>query len=329
MDPNNQNPQVDNAAVNKLEQDLKNLSAQTPVTPQTPIPVQQPVVPPLEVPKAPPVMPVAPVVPTVTPLETNIPVEEKPKKGSPIMIVAIILALVAVLAVVAYVFGAKLLSPKPSPTPLTTFMPTVTPTPSATPIVTTNWQVYTNTKNFYEFKYPSNYSVQQNGVTADHPETVDSIAVFNNTIGAKDIMNAPRFAITVSNISVGSLQKQASDHYSQLANYTIKDPKTASISAGFDLENNVPVVASTHTTFLGKDAYTYTIKGSTVDDKAAIYVTPLDVHKYIWFQNGNNVFLISLNDTNLMNQILSTFKLNTATSIASPTASPSSAPIVY
>jgi hypothetical protein len=151
MDPNNQNPQVDTAAVNKLEQDLKDLSAQTPVAPQTPAPAPQPVVPPLEVPETPAVMPEAPVAPPVTPTETNVPVEEKPKKGSPIMIVAIILALVAVLAVVVYVFGAKLLTPQPTPAPVAVV------TPSPTPDVTSNWKTYTNTAIGFSVKYPSNW----------------------------------------------------------------------------------------------------------------------------------------------------------------------------
>lgn len=60
------------------------------------------------------------------PVETNIPVQESPKKGSPLMKIAIILALVAVLSVVAYVFRAKFFTAQPTPTPVAVATPTPT-----------------------------------------------------------------------------------------------------------------------------------------------------------------------------------------------------------
>lgn len=112
MDPNNQNPQGDNGAVKKLEQDLQNLSEQA-ATAEQPVPVSPPIQQPPP-PETPTITPV-PVVPPVTSTEENVTIQGNTKKGSPLMIIAIILALVAVLAVVAYVLGAKLLSPSPKP----------------------------------------------------------------------------------------------------------------------------------------------------------------------------------------------------------------------
>lgn len=115
MDPNNQNPQGDNGAVNKLEQDLQNIKEQAAVTQPQPENTQ-PAVPEMQsVPQVPEVTPVVapPPAPTTVATETNNFVPESPKKNSPLLIIAIILAVVAVLAVVAYVFGAKLFSPTP------------------------------------------------------------------------------------------------------------------------------------------------------------------------------------------------------------------------
>jgi hypothetical protein len=118
MDPNNQNPQGDNGEVKKLEQDLQNIKEQAatpqpqPVSPQPAVPEVPPAP---EVPQVPDVTPAVSITPTppTVPAETSAFVPESPKKGSPIMIIAIILALVAVLAVAAYVLGAKLLTPTP------------------------------------------------------------------------------------------------------------------------------------------------------------------------------------------------------------------------
>jgi len=86
MDPNNSNLQ-------KLEEDLQNLSQNAPApeaAPQTSVNITQPVAPDPQVPDQEPVQspPVA------------------PKSGSPIVTVAIVLGVVALLAIVAYVIGA-------------------------------------------------------------------------------------------------------------------------------------------------------------------------------------------------------------------------------
>lgn len=172
MDPNNQNPQVDNPAINKLEQDLKDLSQQTPTASQTPMPAEQPVPPTPEIPETPPVIPNTQT-PPVAPVETNILVGQKPKKGSPILIIAIILALVAVLAVVAYVFGAKLLTQSPKQTACT-LEAKICPDGSSvgrtgpncefaacqtsTPDPTANWKIFIHPTYKFQFKYPSQWS---------------------------------------------------------------------------------------------------------------------------------------------------------------------------
>jgi len=144
MDPNTTEPQGDSEAVKKLEQDLQNLSQQQ--VPQEQPPATQ-TVPPVQTPPVQPVME-TPATPPTMPATTNIPVSENPKKSSPLMVVAIILALVAVLAVVAYVFGAKLLTPQPTPTPIAVL------TPSPTPDITANWNTYINSTYGYSVKLP-------------------------------------------------------------------------------------------------------------------------------------------------------------------------------
>jgi hypothetical protein len=108
MDPNNQNPQGGNDAVKKLEQDLQSIKKQE-VVAQPAVPEIQPVQPATQVPEVPSVVPAQPT-PQDAPAVSSAFMPESTKKGSPILIVAIILAVVAVLAVVAYVFGARLLN---------------------------------------------------------------------------------------------------------------------------------------------------------------------------------------------------------------------------
>ena len=151
MDPNNQNPQGDSGAVNKLEQDLQNLKQETAVTPQQPAPVVEPLQSLPQVPEDTPAPPV-PSVPSASPVEAGAPMQDVPKKGSPLMIIAIILALIAVLAVVAYVFGAKLLSPKPTPVAVVI--------PSPTPDATATLKTYSNSEIGFSLKYPQDWSLQ-------------------------------------------------------------------------------------------------------------------------------------------------------------------------
>ena len=118
MDSNNQNPQGDNSEVKKLEQDLQNLTQQAAATPRQPMPEEQPVQSFPQVPEVPPAISATPTTPVV-PVETSAFVPESPKKGSPLMVIAIILGIVAVLAVVVYVFGAKYFTSGSKPTACT------------------------------------------------------------------------------------------------------------------------------------------------------------------------------------------------------------------
>jgi len=175
MDPNSQNPQGESDSVKKLEQDLDTLTqkakaeqvpgavsapvAASPVVSAEPVKPTEPIAP----------LMVAPVIPEVTPPKPTpvAPPPETPKRGSPLMIVAIILALLAVLAVVVYVFGSKLLTPKSVSTP--TPIAVVTPSPTTDP--TANWEIYTNNYWGFSIKYPQdkltqcpNYTTDQGGI---------------------------------------------------------------------------------------------------------------------------------------------------------------------
>jgi hypothetical protein len=152
MDPSNQNPQGDNSEVKKLEQDLQNLTQQAAATTQQPMPEEQPVQSFPQVPEVPPAISATPTTP-VAPIETNAFVPENPKKSSPLLIIAIILAVVALLAVVAYFFGAKYFAPQLTSTP--TPVAVLTPSPTIDP--TANWKAYTNTTLGFSFKYPETW----------------------------------------------------------------------------------------------------------------------------------------------------------------------------
>lgn len=188
------------------------------------------------------------------------------------------------------------------------------PTPTNISDPTANWFTYTNTKYKYSLKYPASYIAGQNGVSTSHPETVNFLSVYNGENPDK-----PRFAISVWTKSQASdLEKRAADHYQEMSTYKL--PIGFSLYQGTD---NEAVKAISQETFRDLKSFRYVIKGNYVEDGAAEYITPIQNHVYIWFESGNNIFLISLDDEVLMNQILSTFNFlgqgqttdNTCTSV--------------
>jgi hypothetical protein len=81
----------------------------------------------------------------------------------------IFIAVIVVLIGVASYFGYQnyqlkqpLTTQQPSPTPATTIVdsPTSTSTPTYTPDPISNWKTYTDTKNDYSIKYPSNFKIE-------------------------------------------------------------------------------------------------------------------------------------------------------------------------
>lgn len=125
MDPNNNQPQGDDSALKKIEEDLQKLSSEAagkmpandlppaPSVPETPMasvgletktdspafPMQH------DTPPAPPVDKTVDTAPTVTATPSATP-PANDKKGSPLLMISIILVVIALLAAVAYVVGA-------------------------------------------------------------------------------------------------------------------------------------------------------------------------------------------------------------------------------
>ncbi len=134
MDPISGKPQVDSEAVNKLEQDLESLTQKAKAEGgQTPSPLVTPVV--TTTPTSPPMPEALP--PQPLPVVSQ---PEQKKKGSPLMIFAIILALLAVMAVVVYVFGLKFIGAQNTPIPTFSMIPTTVPlaSPTETPSATSS-----------------------------------------------------------------------------------------------------------------------------------------------------------------------------------------------
>jgi hypothetical protein len=304
MDPNNQNPQGDGGALNKLEQDLKNLNEQVASTSQQPepvavptIPIEQaiPTTPPiLNIPNTidqPPVMP-PPVTVPAEPIATAPSTEGIPKKGSPLMVIAIILAVVAVLAVVGYVFGAKLLTPKttqvactmeakicPDGSSVGRIAPNcefaACPVAVVTPDPTANWKTHTDIKFGFSFKYPENIVTQSTDIGA-------KISGLNEEIS---VISEP----TISHNFY--VDKKLTNKYSFNEinwNYLTGDSQVC--DGGM-----CDKVSDALQTVNGKSRYTIVLGGLVYPDK-------------------------------VLDQILSTFKFIEATPSASPIASPSSSP---
>lgn len=128
MDPNNNQPQGDDSALKKIEEDLKKLSSEAEANKQvteastitnSPEPLPTPVAdtPKSETPsftapsETPSVTETTTVTTSVTPTTPAPPVSsttppESGKKGSPLLVVSIILVVIALLAAVAYIVGA-------------------------------------------------------------------------------------------------------------------------------------------------------------------------------------------------------------------------------
>lgn len=134
MDPNNNQPQGDDNALKKIEEDLQKLSSEAAV--KAPINDLPPVPPAPETPMssvgmdtkietpsfpAQHNMPTPPVMSTDKPADVSTPASPVPvsnppsgneKKGSPLLLVSIILVVIALLAAVAYVIGASYIKNK-------------------------------------------------------------------------------------------------------------------------------------------------------------------------------------------------------------------------
>lgn len=172
---------------------------------------------------------------------------------------------------------------------------------------TANWKIYINTEYNYLLKYPSNLTVGENGMARGDTQKATAIVLYEDKT---DKFESPRFAVTVR-IDSNTLESMAKNHYQKLSTNRLseKEKETASKNLGYTISDNQIVSPIASTTFLDAFAsFQYTIRGSTIDDGASEYGVPQEEHKYIWFEANQKFFLISFTNTNLMNQILSTFK---------------------
>jgi hypothetical protein len=296
MDPNSQNPQGGSDAVKKLEQDLQNLTQQSAASaPPTPeensIQQTQPVV------EIPPIVPPppTPITAPTPPVATNPPIHEIPKKGSPLMIIAVILALVAVLAVAIYVIGAKFLSPQTTRSPT----PAAVVTPSPTPDPTANWKTYLAPDGSFSFKYPANYSL---GYYAGPATPV----LLNN-----------RFDWQISKIPTSLCRGDCA----------LVDSTESAKVGGYQMTKFSGWVGSiggeTPQSYLK-----YEIKNPLGDNYFIMTLWELDRRSEVQkdYSQERKPGPISNADNEIFYQIISTFKFIEATPTASPTASPSARP---
>jgi hypothetical protein len=216
------------------------------------------------------------------------------------------------LAVVAYVFGAKFINPQPTSTPVAVVTPSPTPDPTA------NWKTYTNQKYFYSFKYPQSYTVGQNGVNSPTPEMVENVVAYELNSTSID---APAMSVSVVQKGGTTLQANAQAHFDKISNYVVAPNPTLPT-----YKSNSVVAALSKSTFLNKNAYTYTITGSYYDDLAAEGISPPIDRKYVWIDDGAVYILIRADKDSQIDNAFSTFKLIEATPTATPIAGPSSSP---
>ncbi len=230
---------------------------------------------------------------------------QKPKSNFAVWIVVGIAILTAGIGIGLAV--GKYLQPTSSQISVST--PVVTPTrfPVVTPVEpldpTANWKTYLNTKHTYSFKYPDNYRVEQNGMISPNPGISDQIAAFDAT--ASDPIAKPRFTVSVKTGDKNELPVESKKHFSKVSTYSFQKIK---FNLGYTAEDNKVVSDLSSTIFQGVPAFTYTIRGSYVDDGAVEAGSPSTTRKYLWLEKQGDLFLIVVDDQNPSNQILSTFK---------------------
>lgn len=211
-----------------------------------------------------------------------------------ILIFLVVIAGVGGIGYYAFKSGQLKTNLAPSaPTPNVTDTKTTTPTenPQA------SWKTFTNTKYNFQFNYPSDYSVGQNGINSDNPEL--SGGVFAGNYSAKDFPDEPRFTASVD-LRPGSLEQKARNFFNKWSNF--------SAESGYPATNNSVVSDFEKTTFDGKSAFMYTISGSYYSDGSAEGLSANRQRKYIWVQNGNNTFIIRADNVPPTDQMLTTFK---------------------
>lgn len=245
--------------------------------------------------------PPTPIIPSVMPAETNTVTPESPKKGSPLIMIAIILALVAILAVVAYVFGAKLLNIKPTPTP--TLTPIVVVTPSPAPDVTASWKTFTSSCGF-SVKYPDGWNAQKFFVQ----DSSDSCAFLMAPDYKQGSDTRTGFSITLTRLLKGNINQDT--------NYK------ASINTTDDYIKSIESLQQPLVSVKNKISATYGSLSGTQFDYDAFESTTTFIflqNNYFWIIDWPTTSQYSGQYRESLDQILSTFQFVGATPSASPT----------
>lgn len=260
--------------------------------------------------------PIQPSVPEILPTGINVeqaPVaNETPKpKNNSIILLAVFLVLVSLGSLGFWAYKNYFAS-SPVALPQPTAQVVV---PTATPDPTANWKTYTNSVYNYSVKYPSDFTIFENGMGGG--DIQKATAIFITSSGNKKV-ESPALGITVRS-DTSTLESVATKHYQKLITniLTESEKQTASKNLGYAVSDNKATNVITTSTFLGFPSFQFTINGSTIDDGASEYGVPSETHHYIWFEANKKFFLISFTKTTIMDQILSTFKF-----FVSPSATP-------
>ncbi|MDP3093891.1 MAG: hypothetical protein Q8N16_03965 [bacterium] len=181
----------------------------------------------------------------------------------------------------------------------------VSPTPTATADPTANWKTYTNTQYEYTIKYPANYLVgfcdelAGEFIESSGSELQVDILPFTEDIAQKycpnELDNFLRilvFDIKIFNEFDKPLPELADSIYQQQKSHF----KTTYISS------------LTRSKFDGYDNYEYLFSGPSLFMLDGSESVKDGKYKVIFFQKDANVYSLYLKNSDIFNQILSTFK---------------------
>ena len=240
-----------------------------------------------------------------TPSFTQTPVRPStPKKKAPWLLIFIIVFLLGVIGVLGYEYYKLQQSIESKPAQIiksnNQFSDTIEDK-------TKDWEIFTNTEYNYSIKYPVNLTVEENGKSRGNVSIAPAIVVSDKK--NSDSFDSPKFSVSVR-FDNKNFDEIVNTHYRKLANYSINevDQIAAEKNLGFKMSNNEVMNIISQTTFNNYPAYQYTILGSTIDDGAGEGVTQSEEHQYIWVEKDDRFYLISFTNTQIMRQILSTFK---------------------
>jgi hypothetical protein len=254
--------------------------------------------------------------PVITPTTPQVPVEATilSNKSNLLVVSLVIIEVITLLVAGYFVYQftqlKKQLTTQPNPTPvsnsvLPTSSPNMTGLESPIPSGINSWKTYTNTKYFYTFQYPQQYTIKNNNAEGydNNTATSFSLEVFDSSKEPSLVL-----AVNVEQPNVDFVT-YANTLFTTISTFKFPQSDKDYQNPLGSIEDNSVITPTKKETINGMNAYTFTIKGNFIGSAGLPTKTALTT-KYILFNSKGMVYILKLlnpsSDTELL---ISTFKL--------------------